>query len=69
MRARNLVERYLRHGRELELVTLERGVPPDNLVEHRTLGRADALLFRDALRTVTLVQGGLRERFRTDLLG
>jgi CBS domain-containing protein len=52
-----------------QLAQVEQGLPPDNLVEYRTLARADALLFRDALRTVTLVQGGLRERFGTDLLG
>jgi CBS domain-containing protein len=52
-----------------QLAQLERGAPPDNLVDHRALSRADALLFRDALRTVRRVQAGLRERFRTDLAG
>ena len=52
-----------------QLTQLDRGVPPDNLIEPRTLSRADGLLLRDAFRTVSVVQAGLRERFRTDLLG
>lgn len=52
-----------------QLAQLDRGLGPDNLIDHRTLSRADALLLRDAFRTVTRVQAGLRERFRTDLLG
>jgi hypothetical protein len=41
---------------------------PDNFVDPRTLYHADALLFRDALKTVTRVQAGIRERFATDLV-
>lgn len=52
-----------------QLGQLENGVAPDNLIEHRTLSRADGLLLRDAFRTVSMVQAGLRERFRTDLVG
>lgn len=52
-----------------QLAQLDREIVPDNLIDHRTLSRADALLLRDAFRTVTKVQAGLRERFRTDLLG
>jgi CBS domain-containing protein len=52
-----------------QLAELDAGVAPDNLIEYRTLSRGDGLLLRDALRTVTMVQAGLRERFRTDLLG
>jgi CBS domain-containing protein len=52
-----------------QLAQLDRGMVPDNLIDHRMLSRADALLLRDAFRTVTRVQAGLRERFRTDLLG
>ncbi len=52
-----------------QLAQLDRGLAPDNVIDHRSLSRADALLLRDAFRTLTMVQGGLRERFRTDLLG
>lgn len=52
-----------------QLAQLDRGLVPDNLIDHRMLSRADALLLRDAFRTVSRVQAGLRERFRTDLLG
>jgi CBS domain-containing protein len=52
-----------------QLAQLENGVAPDNLIEHRALSRADGLLLRDAFRTVSIVQAGLRERFRTDLVG
>ena len=52
-----------------QLAQLREGGAPDNLIEHRALSRGDGLLLRDAFRTVTRVQAGLRERFRTDLLG
>ncbi len=51
-----------------QLGQLARGEEPDNFVDPRTLSHADALLFRDALKTVTRVQAGLRERFATDLV-
>ena len=52
-----------------QLAQLDQGLSPDNLIAPRDLSRADGLLLRDAFRTVRLVQAGLRERFRTDLLG
>jgi CBS domain-containing protein len=52
-----------------QLAQLDRGVTPDNVIATRDLSRGDGLLLHDALRTVKLVQAGLRERFRTDLLG
>jgi CBS domain-containing protein len=52
-----------------QLGQLDDGAAPDNLIEPRRLSRGDGLLLRDAFRTVTMVQAGLRERFRTDLLG
>jgi CBS domain-containing protein len=52
-----------------QLAQLAEGRAPDNLIEHRVLSRGDGLLLRDAFRTVSVVQAGLRERFRTDLLG
>ncbi|HSF07479.1 MAG TPA: DUF294 nucleotidyltransferase-like domain-containing protein [Methylomirabilota bacterium] len=51
-----------------QLGQLARGETPDNFVDPRALSHADALLFRDALKTVTRVQAGIRERFATDLV-
>jgi CBS domain-containing protein len=52
-----------------QLACLDRGESPDNRLDPRRLSHADALLLRDALRTVTRVQEGLRVRYATDLLG
>jgi CBS domain-containing protein len=51
-----------------QLQAVARGEAPDNRVNPARLSRADALLFRDALKTVVRVQAGLRERFGTDLI-
>lgn len=51
-----------------QLASLDRGEPPDNRINPKRLSRADALLLREALHTVTRVQGELRERYATDLL-
>jgi CBS domain-containing protein len=51
-----------------QLERLAAGAEVDNRVDPRQLSHADELLFRDALRTVSRVQGGLRERFATDLI-
>ena len=51
-----------------QLGCLERGEPADNRINPKRLSHADALLLREALRTVTRVQAGLRERYATDLL-
>ena len=70
--AREIIDAY-QHLLRLRLVhQLEqaaRGEPVDNHVDPARLSRADALLFRDALRTVARVQAGLAERFATDLVG
>ena len=52
-----------------QLGRLERDEPPDNRLDVKRLSHADTLLLRDALRTVTRVQEGLRVRYATDLLG
>jgi CBS domain-containing protein len=49
-----------------QLAQIEAGVPPDNHVDPARLSHAEALLFRDALKTVRRVQDGLRARFLTD---
>ncbi len=51
-----------------QLDSLERGEPADNRISPGRLSRAETVLLRDALRTVTHVQAGLRERYATDLL-
>jgi CBS domain-containing protein len=57
----------LRLSHQLDRLTA--GAAPDNHLDPRTLSHADALLFRDALKTVERVQAGLRLRFATDRLG
>ena len=52
-----------------QLARLDAGEQPDNDVDPSRLSRADELLLREALRTVTRVQAELRERYRTGLLG
>ena len=52
-----------------QLEQLAAGAEPDNHVDPRQLSRADALLLRDAQKTVERVQAGLRLRFATDRLG
>lgn len=49
-----------------QLARIEAGLPPDNDINPARLPHADVLLFRDALRTVTWVQGRIRERYATD---
>jgi CBS domain-containing protein len=51
-----------------QLAQLEAGVPVDNHVDPGRLSHADALLFKDALKTVGRVQAQIRERFATDLV-
>jgi CBS domain-containing protein len=51
-----------------QLACVARGDPPDNHVRASALSRADRVLLIEALRTVQRVQGGIRERFRTDLV-
>jgi CBS domain-containing protein len=55
----HLMRIRLRH----QLDQLAAGRPPDNFLDPRRLSHADALLFRDALRTVARVQAGIAERY------
>jgi hypothetical protein len=41
---------------------------PDNYITPARLSRADALLMRDAMKTVARVQAEVRERFATDFV-
>jgi CBS domain-containing protein len=52
-----------------QLGCVDAGLPPDNLVDPARLSRADALLLRDAFRTVERVQASVGARFATELLG
>jgi CBS domain-containing protein len=52
-----------------QLERIEQGEAPDNDVDPRRLSHADRLLLREALRTVSRVQAGIRERFATDVMG
>jgi CBS domain-containing protein len=70
--AREITDAYqlltrLRLVHQLERLAI--GAPADNRIDPSALSRADALLLRDALRTVQRVQAGLRERFATQGLG
>lgn len=51
-----------------QLEQLERGEAPDNYIAPARLSRADAVLMREALRTVARVQSDIRERFATDFV-
>jgi signal-transduction protein with cAMP-binding, CBS, and nucleotidyltransferase domain len=51
-----------------QLDCLARGEPPDNYITPSRLSRADAVLMRDAFRTVASVQAEIRERFATDFV-
>jgi CBS domain-containing protein len=66
--AREITDAY-QHLMRLRLVhqlaQLEAGEEADNYVDPRRLSRADALLFRDALKTVARVQEALAARFGT----
>ena len=51
-----------------QLEQIARGEAPDNYITPSRLSRADALLMRDAMKTVSRVQSEVRERFATDFV-
>lgn len=51
-----------------QLDNLERGETPDNYITPSRLSRAEAVLVREAMRTVAGVQAEIRERFATDFV-
>ncbi len=67
--AREITDAY-QHFMRLRLVhqleQLAQGASPDNYITPSRLSRADAVLMRDAMRTVANVQAAVRERFATD---
>jgi CBS domain-containing protein len=69
--AREITDAY-QHLMRLRLVhqleNLARGETPDNYITPSRLSRADALLMRDAMKTIARVQSGVRERFATDFV-
>ena len=61
----HLLRLRLRH----QLAQTAAGAAPDNRVAPGKLSRHEAVLLREALRTVGEAQAHLRDRYRTDLLG
>jgi CBS domain-containing protein len=51
-----------------QLENLAGGKAPDNYIVPSRLSRADALLLRDAMKTISRVQAEIRERFATDFV-
>ena len=52
-----------------QLACLDGGLPPDNFIDPRTLGKADRLLLKEAFKTIAWVQRHLADRFQTALVG
>lgn len=52
-----------------QLACLDAGLPPDNFIRPRTLGRADRLLLKEAFKTIAWLERGVEERFQTGLVG
>lgn len=69
--ARDIGDAY-QHLMRLRLVhqleNLAGGEAPDNYIVPSRLSRADALLLRDAMKTISRVQAEIRERFATDFV-
>jgi CBS domain-containing protein len=54
----------LRH----QLACLDAGLPPDNFIRPRALGKADRLLLKEAFKTIAWLDRGVAERFQTGLV-
>jgi CBS domain-containing protein len=65
---RDAYEHLLRLRLAHQLERLTAGEAPDNYVDPERLSHRDALLLRDALKTVGRVQQRLRERYATDFI-
>jgi CBS domain-containing protein len=58
------------HGLRLrhQLACLDAGLPPDNFIRPRALGRTDRLLLKEAFRTIGSLERGIADRFQTGLV-
>jgi len=52
-----------------QLACLDAGLPPDNVIKPRALGKTDRLLLKEALKTIAWLERGLADRFQTGLVG
>lgn len=55
----------LRH----QLACLDAGLPPDNFIRPRELGKMDRLLLKEAFKTIARLERGIEDRFETGLVG
>ena len=55
----------LRH----QLACLDAGLPADNFIRPRALGKTDRLLLKEAFKTIAWLERGVEERFQTALVG
>lgn len=51
-----------------QLACLDAGLPPDNSLDPRTLGKVDRMLLKQAFKTVAWLQRDIGDRFRTALV-
>ncbi|MGH7414897.1 MAG: DUF294 nucleotidyltransferase-like domain-containing protein [Candidatus Rokuibacteriota bacterium] len=52
-----------------QLACLDAGLPPDNFIKPRALGRTDRLLLKEAFKTIAGLQRDLEARFQAGLIG
>lgn len=52
-----------------QLACLDAGLPPDNFIRPRALGKTDRLLLKEAFKTIASLARGVEERFQTGLVG
>jgi len=55
----------LRH----QLACRDAGLPPDNFIRPRELGKTDRLLLKEAFKTIVQLERGIEDRFQTGLVG
>ena len=54
---------------EHQLACLDAGLPPDNFIRPRSLGKTDRLLLKEAFKTIAWLERGIEDRFQTGLVG
>jgi CBS domain-containing protein len=52
-----------------QLACLDAGLPPDNFIRPRALGKTDGLLLKEAFKTIAWLERGVEDRFQTGLVG